>query len=179
MPLFLFLLVEPLSDQVFVALEGTAATTCSNTSRRAYPRWQSKSLDDLQLAQRRERSPTDENHVSNTTRTEMDLSGIGCDQNDLHCAENGHDYDQQSPRSRSAPVSPTQIYDKEFAAFLQCEQQQQQIIADNFVFNMDLSDTIETGHYPHSRAEFLFVSTSNAVLPSIVFERYADQRSLE
>ena len=109
----------------------------------------------------------------------MDLSGIGCDQNELNCVENDRDFGQQSPRSRSAPVSPTQIYDKEFAAFLQCEQQQQQIIADNFVYNMDLSDTIETAHYPHSRADFLFVSTPNALSPSNAVERYADQRSLE
>ncbi len=118
------------------------------TSKRKF---QSKSLGDLQIPRQ-----TDDNRVSNTTRTEMDLSGIGdCDN---YIKDN--DDDLKSQRSQSAPVSPTKIYDKELAAFIQCEQQQQQqqIISDSFVYNIDLSDTDETVHQPHTRTSIFFVS---------------------
>jgi hypothetical protein len=92
----------------------------------------------------------------------MDLSGIGCNINtevDNHQFHNNMDDDLQPQTSQSAPVSPTKIHDKEFAAFLQCEQQQQQLIADSFVYNIDLSDTNETTHQPHLRREIFFVSS--------------------
>jgi hypothetical protein len=113
--------------------------------------------------QQQQQNSTDDNHVSNTTRTELDLSGIGCDNNDLEFDENllnndNNEYDLRPQRSQSAPVSPTKVYDKELASFIQCEQQQQQFIRDCFVYNIDLSDTIETTHQPHSRTEIFFVS---------------------
>ncbi|CAF4580702.1 unnamed protein product, partial [Rotaria magnacalcarata] len=57
-------------------------------------------------------------------------------------------------RSRSAPVSPTKIYDKELAAFIECEQQQS--IADNFVYNIGLSDDQQTVHQQNSRLAIFF-----------------------
>jgi hypothetical protein len=84
----------------------------------------------------------------------MDLSGIGCN-NHLEIDENQFYNDElRPPRSHSAPVSPTKFYDKELAAFIQCEQQQH----DSFVYNIDLSDTNETIHQPHSRTAIFFVS---------------------
>ncbi|CAF5142057.1 unnamed protein product, partial [Rotaria socialis] len=50
------------------------------------------------------------NNISNTTRVELDLSGIGHD-------DESNENDLEIQRSRSAPVSPTKIYDKELAAF--------------------------------------------------------------
>ncbi len=121
----------------------------NQTSRRN--QFQSKSLDDLRLNEQ-----TDDNHVSNTARTEIDLSDIGCD-NHINIGDNEDDL--KSQRSQSAPVSPTKIYDKELAAFIQYEQQQQQqLIGDSFVYNIDLSDTNETNHQPHSRTAIFFVS---------------------
>ena len=42
----------------------------------------------------------------------------------------------KTQRSQSAPVSPTKVYDKELAAFIQCEQQQlqQQLIVPIVLF---------------------------------------------
>lgn len=152
----------------FVQLNDSSSTTSKSTRRP----FRSKSLDDLRLRRptRRKRSDDDadddDDHVSNTTRTEMDLTGIGCradgDDDDDDDVENrphtNDDYDLQLPRSRSAPVSPTQFYDKELAAFIQCEQQQQQMMADSFVYNIDLSDTNENGaHQTLSRAAIFFV----------------------
>ncbi len=127
----------------------TVEDLLKQTSKRKF---QSKSLGDLQISRQ-----TDDNRVSNTTRTEMDLSGIGgCD----NYIKDNDDNDLRSQRSQSAPVSPTKIYDKELAAFIQCEQQQQQqqIISDSFVYNIDLSDTDKTVHQPHSRTSIFFVS---------------------
>jgi hypothetical protein len=114
---------------------------------KAQIKFQSKSLDDLRISQE-----IDDNHVSNTTRTEMDLSGIGC----CNIEMNNNQDDLKSQRSQSAPVSPTKFYDKELAAFLQCEQQQ--LLTDNFVYNIDLSDTNETSHQPQLRTAIFFVS---------------------
>lgn len=121
-------------------------------------KFQSKSLDNLLL--HHQCRQTSDNHVSNTTRTEMDLSGIGCD-NHINIDEyEDDDNDLKPQRSQSAPVSPTKIIDKEFDAFIQCEQQQQQqqLISDSFVYNIDLSDTNETSHQLQSRTAIFFVS---------------------
>lgn len=126
----------------------------------------SKSLDDLQIRRQRRQKQIDGNHVSNTTRTEMDLTGIGCDnnietdKNQLSSADDDDDdeHDLRLQRCYSAPVSPTRIYDKELAAFIECEQQQQQMMGDSFVYNIDLSDTNETTHQSHPRSAIFFVS---------------------
>lgn len=136
----------------------TVENRLKQTSKKKF---QSKSLDDLSLNHHRYRQIND-NHVSNTTRTEMDLSGIGCDNHMNHNnnSNDDNDNDLKPQRSQSAPVSPTKIYDKEFAAFIQCEQQQQQqeLISNSFVYNIDLSDTNETSHQVHSRTAIFFVS---------------------
>jgi len=85
----------------------------------------------------------------------MDLTGIGCD-NNIEIDDDERDLRLQ--RSHSAPVSPTKVYDKEFAAFIECEQQQQQLMTDSFVYNIDLSDTNQTTHQSQSRTAIFFVS---------------------
>jgi hypothetical protein len=138
----------------------------THSSKSSLIKSQSKSLDDIQIHQQHRRKQLNNNHVSNTTRTEMDLSGIGCN-NDLEIDEylSDNEDDQRPQRSQSAPVSPTKIYDKELAAFIQCEQQQQQqqLISDSFIYNIDLSDTNETSHQPHSRTAIFFVSYSESL----------------
>ena len=127
-------------------------------------KFRSKSFDQLPSVRQDQSNDNDDNHISNTTRTEMDLTGIGCDMIsdsiDDHPSTNTID-DRNPMRSQSAPVSPTEIVDKEFAAFLQCEQQQhEQVFADSFVYNMDLSNSNENNTRPtHSRREIFFVSS--------------------
>lgn len=113
----------------------------------------SQSLDDLRLSRQSKRKNLDDHHaeISQIARTEIDLSNIG---------SNDNENEENSPeQSHSAPVSPTHFNDKEFAAFIQCEQQQQQMISDNFVYNIDLSDTGETSHPPQSKLSIFFVSS--------------------
>ncbi len=116
-------------------------------------KYQSKSLDDLLIHRRHQQeisTNNDDQNVSNTTRTELDLSGIGYD-------EENDEYDLQIQQSRSAPASPTKIYDKELAAFIQSDQQQQETSGDNFIYNIDLSDLNETPHQQNSRLDIFFV----------------------
>ncbi|CAF1669537.1 unnamed protein product, partial [Adineta ricciae] len=152
---------EVLSHQSFVELD----ELFQSTKRSSRIRFQSKSLDDLQLHRQARRKQPHDHHVSDTARTEMDLTGIGCqDEDQLNMNEDDeddddddHDDNSQPQRSRSAPVSPTQVYDAELAAFLQCEQQQQQLMADCFVYNMDLSDATENStQQSHSRTAIFF-----------------------
>jgi hypothetical protein len=82
----------------------------------------------------------------------LDLSGIAYDDEE-------EEYNLDIQRSRSAPTSPTKIYDKEFAAFIECDQQQS--ITDNFIYNIDLSDSNETSHTLNSRLAIFFVSLVN------------------
>lgn len=112
----------------------------------------SQSLDDLQLSRR----SNDENQVSNFARTEIDLTNIGRDKTN---PDNDEDFSTEiySQQSRSAPVSPTHLIDKEFAAFIQCEQQT--TISDSFVYNIDLSDTNETSHSNQSKMSIFDVSS--------------------
>lgn len=94
-------------------------------------KYQSRSLDDLRLSRRR-RSTSNDEPVSNTTRTEADLTSIGCeDQSDERVSTSSSS--PPRPQSRSAPVSPTQLDDRDLLGFLRNEQ-------DHFVYNVDLSD---------------------------------------
>jgi hypothetical protein len=97
----------------------------------------------------RQNSINDDNKVSNTTRIELDLCGTSYD-------EENNAYDSPIQRSQSAPVLPTNIYDKELATSIHCDQQQS--ITDNFVYNIDLSDSNETSHELNSRLAVFFVS---------------------
>jgi hypothetical protein len=149
----IFLHLEDLSSHHLSATVEDRLPKNSGTKSRI--KFRSKSLDDLIM--NRPSQSNDDQSISNTTRTEMDLSGIGCPINKE--IDNLTDNYLQPPTSQSAPVSPTKIHDKEFDAFIQNEQQQ--LIADNFVYNIDLSDTNESTHQPHSRREIFFVSLSS------------------
>jgi hypothetical protein len=93
----------------------------------------SRSLDDLKINEHRLSS--NDSCVSNTTRTEFNLTEIGR-------TSATDESETVEPRScRSAPVSPTHLHDKEFDAFIQCEQQVQ---IDHFIYNVDLSEENET-----------------------------------
>ena len=140
---------EQSSDHFLTPTEDLISQTHSTLS---HIKFQSKSLDDIQIHRRKQ---INSDHVSNTTRTEMDLSGIGC--NNINNSDID-EYDIRPQRSQSAPVSPTKFYDKELAAFIQCEQQQKELISDSFVYNIDLSDTNETSNQPHLRTAIFFVS---------------------
>lgn len=118
-------------------------------------KFQSKSLDNLKIF-RTYKTTTADDRISSTTKTEADLTNIGCQESSSIENEKENLDDFKVQRSQSAPVSPTKFYDKEFTAFLQSEQQQQQLIADSFVYNIDLSDT--TSHSTYSRAEIFDVS---------------------
>jgi len=130
-------------------------------------KYQSKSLDDLLIYRRHQQDKNlkisidnNDNNISNTTRTELDLSGIAYDDDE----EEDNEYNLEIQRSRSEPASPTKIYDKELAAFIECDQQQQQqqqTITDNFIYNIDLSDSNETSHTLNSRLAIFFVSLVN------------------
>lgn len=114
-------------------------------------KFRSKSFDHLP-------SDDDDHHVSNTTRTELDLTGIGYEMNsDIQEGE--------TLRSQSAPVTPTKMFDKEFLSFLQCEQE---MISDSFVYNIDLSNGNEN---IHSRREILLVSSRLSFPDSLVKTR--------
>jgi hypothetical protein len=142
-------LEEPSSRHLLVALEDLLKRSHNSSTVISKIKYQSKSVDDLLIHRRHQREK--EQDISNTTRTEFDLSGIGYD-------EENDDYDLQIQRSQSAPVSPTKIYDKELAAFIQSDQLYQETIGDNFVYNIDLSDSDENSHQPNSRLAIFFVS---------------------
>ncbi|CAM4869363.1 unnamed protein product [Rotaria socialis] len=148
---------ESSSRHLLIALEDLLKRSHNSSTLISKIKYQSKSrsVDDL-LINRRYRQGKDRdistnhdtsNNISNTTRVELDLSGIGHD-------DESNENDLEIQRSRSAPVSPTKIYDKELAAFIECEQQQS--IADNFVYNIDLSDDQQTVHQPNSRLAIFF-----------------------
>lgn len=144
----------------------------------------SKSFDDLVLTKTYKNNRSDQSHhVSDTTRTILDLSLLG----DEERYRNGESDDEKTDehihfdlhrartrqRSRSAPISPTLVDDQEFAAFIQCEQQQQQTTTDSFVYNMDLSDSIESSHQPKSRTSIFDVRIAD-LLEILVFIRNSD-----
>ncbi len=105
------------------------------------------------LLYRQNSTDNDGKNISNTTRTEFDLSGIGYDE------EDDDEYNLSLiQQSRSAPASPTKIFDKELAAFIDCDQQERQFIGDDFVYDIDLS---ETSHSPNSKLGIFFVSLFN------------------
>ncbi|CAF3096245.1 unnamed protein product [Rotaria sp. Silwood2] len=145
---------ESSSRHLLVALEDLLKRSHNSSTFTSKIKYQSKSVDDL-LINRRYRqekyqqtsTDDDNNNISKTTRPELDLSGIGSD-------EETNEYDLETQRSRSAPVSPNQIYDKELAAFIDCEQQQSTV--DSFVYNIDLSDQNENTHQPNSRIAIFF-----------------------
>ena len=149
----IFLHLEDLSSHHSSATVEDRLLKNSGTKPRI--KFRSKSLDDLKMNRPFQSNDGDQS-ISNTTRTEMDLSGIGCPINKQINDDDHHHL--QPPTSQSAPVSPTKIHDKEFAAFIQNEQQQ--LIANSFVYNIDLSDTNENAHQPQSRREIFFVSLS-------------------
>lgn len=160
-------LEESSSRHLLVALEDLLKRSHNSSISISNIKYQSKSVDDLLIHRRHQKeqnqqisSDNDGNNVSNTTRTEFDLSGITYDDD----YDEDNEYDLQTQRSRSAPSSPTKIYDKELAAFIDCDQQhhhQQQSITDNFVYNIDLSDSDETPHPLNSRLAIFFVSLFN------------------
>jgi len=150
-------LEEPSSRHLLVALEDLLKRSHNSSTFTSKIKYKSKSVDDLLIYRRHQNEKTsqistnnDDNNISNTTQTEFDLSGIAYDDDD----DETNEYEQ---RSRSAPASPTKIYDKELAAFIDCDQQQQQSSADNFVYNIDLSDSNETSHPLNSRLAIFFV----------------------
>lgn len=152
---YFILLEESSSRHLLVALEDLLKRSHNSSISISKIKYQSKSADDLLLnrrhCQQKEQkiSTYDVNNTSKTTRIELDLSGIEYEDED-------NEYDSETPRSRSAPVSPTKIYDKELAAFIECEQQQS--AGDNFVYNIDLSDDTQVVHPPNSRLAIFFVS---------------------
>jgi hypothetical protein len=104
-------------------------------------------VDDLLLY--REEKKTS---YSTTTRTQYNLSNIECDNDD------DNEYDDSSIQySRSAPSSPTKIYAKELAAFIDCDQIDQELMTDNFIYNIDLSDSNEISHKSNSKFSIFFV----------------------
>jgi hypothetical protein len=146
-----YCLEEPSSRHLLFALEDLLQRShTSPTFVSSKIKYQSKSLDDLFIHRRyRQNSINDDNKVSNTTRIELDLCGTSYD-------EENNAYDSPIQRSQSAPVLPTNIYDKELATSIHCDQQQS--ITDNFVYNIDLSDSNETSHELNSRLAVFFVS---------------------
>ncbi|CAF2187449.1 unnamed protein product [Rotaria magnacalcarata] len=130
--------------------EDSLRQTRNNSTKTSLIRFQSKSLDDLRLRRECQHKQADSNHVTNTTRTEIDLSTIGCNYNNNKIQfyeDNEHDLPGQ--KSQSAPVSPTKVYDTELATFIQCEHK---LVTDSFVYNVDLSDTNETIRQPQARS---------------------------
>ncbi|CAF1066722.1 unnamed protein product [Adineta ricciae] len=125
---------EPSSRHLLFALEDLLERSHKQQSLILSKRkYQSKSADDL-CVRGRHGTRVDQNNSSGTL-IELDLSGVS--------AENNLYYDYSVQRSRSAPISAADIYDKELAAFIQCDQQEKQSAADNFVYNIDLSDVNE------------------------------------
>ncbi|CAF3642028.1 unnamed protein product [Rotaria sordida] len=145
---------ESSSSHLLVALEDLLKRSHNSSTFISKIKYQSKSVDNLlinrQYRQEKYRQTStgdDNNNISITTRPELDLSCIGSD-------EENNEYDLEIQRSRSAPISPTRIYDKELGAFIDCEQQQS--ITDSFVYNIDLSDQNESTHQPNSRIAIFF-----------------------
>ncbi|CAF0996293.1 unnamed protein product [Rotaria sordida] len=147
---------EPLSHNLFIPIENSLKQTDNNSKKILKIKFQSKSLDDLRLHRECQHQQTDDNYVSNTTRTEIDLSTIGCNMNiDINEKQLYDDdkYDLREQKCQSAPVSPTKIYDKELATFIECEQK---LITDSFVYNIDLSDTNDITCQPQARTAIFF-----------------------
>ncbi|CAM4799360.1 unnamed protein product [Rotaria magnacalcarata] len=146
--------------------EDSLRQTQNNSTKTSLIRFQSKSLDDLRLRRECQHKQADSNHVTNTTRTEIDLSTIGCNYNNNKIQfyeDNEHDLPGQ--KSQSAPVSPTKVYDTELATFIQCEHK---LVTDSFVYNVDLSDTNETIRQPQARSAIFL--DDDCVLDDIAYE---------
>jgi hypothetical protein len=160
--MYFILLEEPSSRHLLVALEDLLNRSHNSSTFISKIKYQSKSVDDLRIHQRyrQKKDPqisteNNDNNISNTTRTEFDLSEIAYDDDD----DDDDEDNLQTQRSRSAPASPTKIDDKELAAFIECDHQQ--LIADNFVYNIDLSDSNETSQPLNSRLDIFFVNLIN------------------
>ena len=148
---FIISLDEPSSCHLLGALEDLlkrSDQTSSQSVSKKKKKTRSKSVDDLLLSQHR----IVNSNPSTITRIELDLSGIDADDDEL----TNLPYQQ----SRSAPISPTKIYEKELAAFIDCDQIIEQYPADNFVFNIDLSDSNETSQVLNSKLDIFFVCLS-------------------
>lgn len=138
------------SRHLTTSIENSSKQIPVNSIVASKSKFQSKSFEDLRL--RPQNQQNNDNHVSNGTRTEMDLSTIGCNENRIFDEKKLYyddEHDPQEQKSQSAPVSPTKVYDKELATFIQCEQQ---LITDSFIYNIDLSNTNEATHQPQTRA---------------------------
>ena len=138
-----FFFKESSSRHLLVALENLLKRSHHRFTSIAKRRYQSKSVNDLLIYRRN----SNEQNVSHTTRTELDLSDIGCEQNETN-------NDLPIQRSRSAPISPTKIYEQELAGFIHGEDQHYDSFTDHFIFNIDLSHSNET------TTETFFVSNS-------------------
>ncbi|CAF2667301.1 unnamed protein product [Rotaria sp. Silwood2] len=148
---------ESSSHHLSVSIDNSLKQIHNNSKKILQIKFQSKSLDDLRLHRECQRQQTDDNYVSNTTRTEMDLSTIGCNMNidiDEKQLYDDNKHDLREQKSQSAPVSPTKIDDKELATFIQCEQK---LITDSFVYNMDLSNVNDITRQPRARTAIFFV----------------------
>ena len=147
---------EPSSYHLLGALEDLlkrSDQTCQSGSKKNN-KSRSKSVDDLLLYQRH--SIIDSNSSTITTGIELDLSGIG-DSDDNETNE----WNFLHQCSRSAPISPTKIYEKELAAFIDCDQTTEQYSADNFIFNVDLSNSNDPPQTSNSsKLAIFFVSIS-------------------
>ncbi|UJR07811.1 hypothetical protein I4U23_012094 [Adineta vaga] len=129
---------EPSSRHILFALEDLLERSRKKHSLvRSKIKYQSKSADDLFL---RRYQGNVINNTSNRTLIELDLSGLNVD-----TFGNDNDDDLSIQRTRSAPVSSIELNDKELAAFIQSDYYQQQIqsTTNNFIYNIDLSDTNE------------------------------------
>ncbi|CAF1355104.1 unnamed protein product [Adineta steineri] len=146
---------ESSSRHLLFALEDLLKRSHSNSIFTSKIKYQSKSVDDLLIHRRhrRENSTNDSNNISIATLTNLDSFEIEYDDDD---EENNNDYDSHLQRSRSTPILSKEIYDKELAAFVQCDQQQQQSTIDNFVYNIDLSDPNDTSDQLQSRLAVFF-----------------------
>ncbi|CAF4828122.1 unnamed protein product [Rotaria sp. Silwood1] len=143
---------ESSSRHLLIALEDLLKRSHNSPIHISKIKYQSKSVDDLLINRQNIYKQTstvndNNNNISKTILPELDLSGIGS-------YEENNEYDLEIQRSRSAPVSPTKIYDKELGAFIDCEQHQS--ITDSFVYNIDLSDQNENIHQPNSRLAIFF-----------------------
>ena len=154
-------LEESSSCHLLGALEDLLKRSHNDSTFTKNIKYCSKSLDDLLINRRKQCLRTinndsdDNNNISSTTRTAFDLTDIGYDDDDDDDEDN--EYNLETQRSRSAPVSPTKIYDKQLTAFMQCDQSAQQSLLDNCVHNVDLSDSDKHLHQSHSRKIILFV----------------------
>lgn len=133
---------EPSSCHLLVPLEDLLKRSDQSSILISKKKCSSKSVDDLLLYQH-----TNQFNAEQT----LDLSCLADDDDQV-------DYFPQ--RSRSAPTSPNRIYEKELAAFIDCDQPAQQFSADNFVFNVDLSNPNEASQSSHSKLAIFFVGLS-------------------